>query len=305
MYFIKKIIKGVFSIYLISTISFFLISFIPGDPAITILGVDASYEKIIEFRNNFGLDEPILTRYVHWLKNAIIGNFGKSYRYDLPVKDLVLNTLPITLLVSIISLIIIFLVSVLLSFYLNSIKNRKLQKIYEIILGISISIPSFWLGIISIFIFSVILRLFISSYDGSILSLILPCIIISIPQVGLITMNIKENLYTETRQDYVKFLYSNGMSRRFLNRYILKNAILTTLPLLGLISLELITGIVIIEQIFSIPGIGRLLLSSIATRDIKLLQALIIYTSLAVIVINIVIDTLYFTLDKRIRMEEK
>ncbi len=219
----------------------------------------------------------------------------------MPVKDLVLETLPLTILISIISLLIIFLVSVILSFYINSIKNKKIQKIYEVILNIGIAIPTFWLGIIFIFIFSVILNLFITTYNGTIISLIIPCIIISIPQIALITLNIKANLYTETRMDYVKFLYSNGMNRKFLNMYILKNAILTTIPLFGLIVLELITGIVIVEQIFSIPGIGRLLLTSIAARDIKLLQALIIYTSMAVIIINLIIDLLYTMLDKRIR----
>ncbi|WP_067139871.1 ABC transporter permease [Oceanivirga salmonicida] len=302
MYFIKKILKGIFSIYIISTISFFIISLIPGDPATAILGVDATYEQILEFRSNFGLDEPILLRYIHWLKNVIMGDFGMSYRYDMPVKDLVLETLPLTILVSIISLLIIFFVSVILSFYINSIKNKKIKKIFEIILNISIAVPTFWLGIIFIFIFSVILNLFITSYNGTFVSLILPCIIISIPQIAFITLNIKANLYTETRLDYVKFLYSNGMNKRILNMYILKNAILTTIPLFGLIILELITGIVIVEQIFSIPGIGRLLLTSIATRDIKLLQALIIYTSLVVIIINLIIDLLYVSLDKRIRL---
>lgn len=304
MYYIKKLLKGIFSSYIISTITFFIISLIPGDPALLVLGLDANIEEIEQFRKSFGLDKNILYRYIEWIKSIIKGDFGISYRYNIPVKDLIASTLPITILITIISLLMIFFISIIFSFYLNKVKNKTVKKIYDIILGISISIPTFWLGVISIFIFSIVLKLFYIGYNGTISSLILPCIIISIPYIGIMTINIKENLYNEERQDYVKFLYSNGISIRYLSFYTLKNAIITTLPLFGLILIDLITGIVIVEKIFSIPGIGRLLLSAISNRDIKLLQGLIVYTSLCVIIINIVIDYLYGILDKRIRVDK-
>ncbi|VWL85264.1 ABC transporter permease [Oceanivirga miroungae] len=304
MYYIKKLLKGILSTYIISTVTFFLISLIPGDPALMILGIDANIEELERFRQSFGLDKNIFVRYIDWLYSLIKGDFGISYRYNLPVKELIAETLPVTILITIISLLIIFFTSVVFSFYLNKIKSKTLKKIYEIILGISISIPTFWLGVIFIFVFSIILKLFYIGYNGTVSSIVLPCVIISIPYIGIMTINLKENLYNEERQDYVKFLYSNGISIRYLNLYTLKNAIITTIPLFGIILIDLITGVVIVEKIFAIPGIGRLLLSSISNRDIRLLQGLIVYTSLCVIVINILIDYLYGILDKRIRVDK-
>ncbi|WP_068448926.1 ABC transporter permease [Caviibacter abscessus] len=300
MFYIKKIAKMIFSIYIISTISFFIISLIPGEPATSILGVDASYENLELLRKTLGLDKPLITRYFLWLKKAIMGDFGISFKYSQPVKDLILERLPLTIAISLISLAIIFTISILLSFYLN--KKKKYSKFWDIILNLSISIPSFWIGIIFIFVFSVMLRLTSVSYNNTITSLIFPCIIISIPKIGHITKNIKENLYVETRQEYVKYLYSNGMKLKYLNLYVLKNSLLQVLSIFGLIIIDLITGIVIVEQIFSIPGIGRLMTVAVYTRDIPLVQALIVYTSFVIILINFLVDVLYSVLDPRIKL---
>lgn len=305
MYYIKKIVKGIFNIYIITTISFFLISLIPGKPETVILGVDASQDRINVFRKAFNLDLPVFKRYIIWLKKIAVGDFGVSLKSQIPVKDLVLEKLPLTILITIISVIIIFLISIPLAFMLNKLKNKGKMKKYNKLLALSISIPSFWLAILVIYVFSVLLKLGGLSYDDNIFSLIIPCCIIAVPKIGQITYNLKKNLYHETRQEYIKYLYSNGMNMKYLNLYVLKNAILPVLPLIGLMVIDILTGVVIIEQIFSIPGIGRLLLISVYTRDIPLLQALIIYTSSAVVVINIVVDILYGVLDKRISMEDK
>lgn len=301
MYYLKRILHALLNVFIITSFSFFLISLIPGDIATTILGADAPIEQIELFRANFGLDKPLFIRYIDWFRGIFRGDFGISLKYGIPVKDLVYNSLKITFEIAIISICIIFIVSVILSFYTNQIKNRYISRFFDILLGIGIAIPSFWLSIISIFLFSVILRWFNIGYNGTLVSLIIPCLIISIPQISSITLNMKENIYYETRKDYIKFLYSNGMNIKYLNMYILKNSIITIIPLLGLVVLDIITGIVIVEQIFSIPGIGRLLLVSVYSRDIPLLQALIVYTSIAVILLNILIDIIYSILDKRIR----
>ena len=305
MYYLKKIINGIFSIYIITTISFFLISIIPGNPATVILGVDASQDRIDAFIRNFGLDKPLGIRYILWLKKVLHGDMGISLKLQIPVKELILDKLPITILTSLITLFIIFIVSIPLSFYLNKIKDEKIIKRWNKILALTISIPSFWLAILIIYIFSVVLKVAQLSYDDSIFSLFIPCLIISLSKIGQLTYNLKKNLYHETREEYIKYLYSNGMKLKYLNMYVLKNAILPVIPLIGLMLIDLITGVVIIEQIFAIPGIGRLLLLSVYTRDIPLLQGLIIYTSTAVIAINVVIDILYGLLDKRIVLGDK
>lgn len=301
MYYIKKALKSIFTIFIISIIAFLIISLIPGNPEVSVLGVDAPLEKQLLFRQTFELDKPIIQRYISWLLKIVKGDFGISFRYFIPVKDLIIDSLPTTLIITFISLTITITCSIILSFYLNKNKNKYIDNIFSVILGIAISIPSFCLGLLAIIIFSIYLKIFKMNYDGSIFSLILPCIIIAIPRIAHLTYNLKEKLYIETRQEYVKYLYTNGMSLRYLNMYILKNSIISILSILGLLVIDIITGILIVEQVFSIPGIGRLIISAVYSRDIPLIQALIIYTSICVIVINYIIDILYSVMDKRIK----
>ena len=301
MYYIKKALKSIFTIFIISIIAFLIISLIPGNPEVSVLGVDAPLEKQLLFRQTFELDKPIIQRYISWLLKIVKGDFGTSFRYFIPVKDLIIDSLPTTLIITFISLTITITCSIILSFYLNKNKNKYIDNIFSVILGIAISIPSFCLGLLAIIIFSIYLKIFKMNYDGSIFSLILPCIIIAIPRIAHLTYNLKEKLYIETRQEYVKYLYTNGMSLKYLNMYILKNSIISILSILGLLVIDIITGILIVEQVFSIPGIGRLIISAVYSRDIPLIQALIIYTSVCVIVINYIIDILYSVMDKRIK----
>ena len=154
------------------------------------------------------------------------------------------------------------------------------------------------------FVFGVILRLFSVGYNNSFTSLLLPCAVIAIPNIGVITRYIKSNLEYEMREEYIKYLFVNGMKMKWLNLYILKNSILPVVPLAGMMVIDLITGIVIIEQIFSIPGIGRLLITSVLTRDIPLIQGLIFYTSVVLVLINFFIDVIYSIIDPRIKEEK-
>jgi len=305
MLYIKKIAKMIFSIFLIGTLSFLLISLIPGDPSTATLGLESTPEELAAFRAAKGLDQNILVRYFSWLKGILVGNFGISFKYDEPVRDLILEKLPITLKVAFISIILVFLVSIPLSFLFYKTKNKYLKKIEDFLLGVSISVPSFWLGIIFMFVFGIILKWFTLGYDKSLKSLILPCIVVAIPKIGVITSFIKSNLEKEMRKEYIRYLYVNGLNMKWLNLYILKNSILSVIPLIGIMIIDLITGIVIIEQVFSIPGIGRLLVTSIANRDIPLVQGLIFYTSVVLVVINFFIDIVYTLVDPRIKGENQ
>lgn len=304
MYYIKKLVRMLLSLFFIGTFSFLLLEWIPGDPATSILGVEASAEDIENLRIQLGLHLSFEERYLSWLKEVLHGNLGVSFKYGESVSSLILERLPITLGIALCTILLIFVISIPLSFFLHSLKSKKLKKIGEFILGLSISIPSFWVGILFMYLFGIILRLVSTGYNGSYISLFLPCLVIAIPKIGWISTHLYSNLYKELREDYIKYFYSNGMKKSYLNYYILKNAILPVIPLTGMLLLELITGVVIIEQIFSIPGIGRLLVSSVFTRDIPLVQGLIFYTSTFLIITNFMIDVLYSFIDPRIRLGE-
>jgi peptide/nickel transport system permease protein len=140
-------------------------------------------------------------------------------------------------------------------------------------------------------------------YNNTLYSLLLPCIVIAIPNIGVFTSYIKNNLEIELREEYIKYLFVNGVKKFWLNIYILKNSIIPVIPLIGIMLIDLITGVVIIEQIFSIPGIGRLMITAVINRDLPLVQGLIFYTSVVLVVINFMIDILYSIVDPRIRSE--
>lgn len=303
MYYIKKIFKMIFSIYLIGTISFLLLELIPGDPALAILGVESSPEDIAILRETLGLNKTLGERYIQWGKGVLSGDFGNSFKYGEPVSNLILERLPLTLEIAILTVIIVLIVSIPLSFTIHKIKSKSIRKGIDFIVGLCISIPSFWLGIISMFLFSVILRWFSVGYNNTISSLILPCVVIAIPNIGVFTSYIKNNLETEMREEYVKYLFVNGVKKFWLNIYILKNSIIPIIPLIGIMLIDLITGVVIIEQIFSIPGIGRLMITAVINRDLPLVQGLIFYTSVVLVLINFIIDIVYSIIDPRIRSE--
>lgn len=303
MYYLKKIFKMIFSVYLIGTISFLLLEFIPGDPALAILGVESSPEDIAILRETLGLNKSFALRYLEWIKGVLSGNFGNSFKYGEPVTNLIMERLPLTLEIAFLTIFIVLVVSIPTSFIIHKIKNKRVKKIIDFLIGLCISIPSFWLGIIFMFLFSVILRWFSVGYNNTLASLILPCIVIAIPNIGVITSYIKNNLEIELREEYIKYLFVNGVNKFWLNFYILKNSIIPIIPLIGIMLIDLITGVVIIEQIFSIPGIGRLMITAVINRDLPLVQGLIFYTSVVLVVINFLIDIVYSIIDPRIRSE--
>lgn len=303
MYYIKKLFKMIFSIYLIGTISFLLLELIPGDPAMAILGVESTPEDIAIMREALGLNQGVFERYIHWGRNLLSGDLGNSFKYGEPVAQLIRERLPLTLEVAIITVIMVVIVSVPLSFSIYRIRNRYAKKIINFIIGLCISLPSFWIGIISMFIFGVILRWFSIGYNRSFTSLLMPCIVIAIPNIGVFTSYMRNNLDKELREEYIKYLYVNGVKKFWLNIYILKNSLIPIIPLLGILIIDLITGVVIVEQIFSIPGIGRLMVTAVVNRDLPLVQGIIFYTSAVLVIINFLIDVIYSLLDPRIRGE--
>lgn len=303
MYYIKKILKMIFSIYFIGTVSFLLLEFIPGDPALAILGLDATAEDIVLLREKLGLNQGVLERYIDWGKNLLHGDFGISFKYGESVSELIKERLPLTLIVTVITVIIVVVVSVPLSFAIYRITNKTAKKIINFLIGLCVSLPSFWIGIISMFVFGVILRWFSIGYNKSLSSLLLPCIVIAIPNIGVFTSYIKNNLDKELREEYIKYLYVNGVKKYWLNFYILKNSIIPIIPLVGILIIDLVTGVVIVEQIFSIPGIGRLMITAIINRDLPLVQGIIFYTSTVLVIINFFIDIIYSLIDPRIRGE--
>lgn len=310
-YILKRISTLIITLILISGVTFLAFNVIPGDPAVVMLGTDASPEKVDALRQELGLDQSLSQRYANWTIGIVKGDLGKSIRFSQPVKNIVAERIPVTLFLAILSLLLIFTISIPLGIFSAKNEGKLIDEVINIISQINISVPSFFLGIILILVFGITLKLFSPgkyiSYNkdfiGFIKYLIMPAIAIALPNIAVVVKYLRASVIKQKSQDYVRTAYSKGNKENaVLYRHILKNSLITIITLMGMIISGILGGSIIIEQLFSLPGLGSILVMSISTRDFPLTQALVIYFAFIVVFINFLVDMLYQIIDPRIRV---
>lgn len=306
----KKIVMMLLTLLFVSLLVFFAFSIIPSDPATTILGFDASQESIESLREEMGLNQPILIQYFKWIKGALIGELGNSYSYQISVKKLLQEKIIITCFLSGISFLLLLIVSIPLGIFSAKRKNHLIDRVITWICQINMAIPPFFIGIILTYVFGIVLHLFIPgqfiSYKENFLSfigyLILPAISIAIPKMAMTIKILRNTIVDEIEKDYVRTAYSRGNnSGRVFYKHILKNAFIPFITFIGMILTDLLVGSIIIEQVFGIPGLGRILLSSISNRDYPVVQAIILFICFFVLMINFLIEIIYQIVDPKVR----
>ena len=310
-YFIKKIITLIITLLFISLLTFTAFSVIPGDAAVSKLGVDASPEAIARVRAEYELDQPVLTRYVHWLGKALHGDFGQSYKYDtMTVTQLLQSRLPVTILLAVMSFIIIIVVSLPLGMLSARYAGKWLDVVINQVTQITMAIPSFFLGIILTVIFGLVLKVFqpggyVSMQEdpkGCIEYLILPAVAVALPKIEMVVKYLRNSVLSEMKKDYVRTAYSKGNSvNQVLYGHVLRNALIPVITFVAMVAAEILAGSLVIEQVFSIPGMGRLMITSISTRDYPVVQAAVLYITSIVVIINFLVDILYQLADPRVR----
>ena len=310
-YFIKKIITLIITLLFISLLTFTAFSVIPGDAAVSKLGVDASPEAIARVRAEYELDQPVLTRYVHWLGKALHGDFGQSYKYDtMTVTQLLQSRLPVTILLAVMSFIIIIVVSLPLGMLSARYAGKWLDVVINQVTQITMAIPSFFLGIILTVIFGLVLKVFqpggyVSMQEdlkGCIEHLILPAVAVALPKIAMVVKYLRNSVLSEMKKDYVRTAYSKGNSvNQVLYGHVLRNALIPVITFVAMVVAEILAGSLVIEQVFSIPGMGRLMITSISTRDYPVVQAAVLYITSIVVIINFLVDILYQLADPRVR----
>jgi len=311
----RRLAISVLTLFLVSILSFSAFRLIPGDAALIALGVEATEEQLQSFRAERGLDRSFGEQYVSWLGNFLSGNLGDSARFmGVSISGLITDRLPVTLALAGLSFMFIILIAVPVSLLSVKKENSLLDRIVTTLTAINISVPGFFLGILFIWIFGLILRLFV---PGAFVSfgespaaffayLIFPALAIALPNSALVIKFLRASIFRELQSDYARTAMSKGASRpHVLRRHVLKNASVPAITLLGMITGEILSGSIVIEQVFGIPGIGMLLLSSITARDYPLIQTLIIYIAFAVILANTLADIVLQLIDPRIRLAEK
>lgn len=311
MYILRRIILLITTILLVSIITFGVFQILPGDPVRTMLGTEADPTQIENLRSELGLDRPLYEQYVDWMKSLLTGQLGNSIRFSMPVKELLFDRLPVTMSLAGLTLIIVLIISLPLGMFAARRQNKLSDVSLSTVTQIGMAVPSFWLGMMLILYIGLQFSFFkISGYipwtqsvAGALSTLILPALTIAIPQIAVNFRYVRTAILEQVQLDYVRTIRSKGMSEQnVMYKHVLKNSMIPILTVFGLIMAEVVAGTIIVEQVFSLPGIGQLLITAISNRDFPLVQGIVMYITVAVVMINFIVDVLYSVLDPRIRL---
>jgi len=311
MKFIKKIISLALTIIIISICAFFAFQVIKGDPATSKLGTSATPERIETLREEMGLNKPITQQYGIWLSNFVRGDMGTSYSYDMAVKELIGDKFVITILLTTMSMFFLLVTGIPLGVISAKYKGRTLEKVLTTINQLFMAFPPFFLGILLTFFFGLILKWFKpggyisyrTNFTGFISYMILPAIAIAIPRSAMVAQLLKNSIGSELKLGYVRTAFSKGNTRgKVLYSHVLKNALMPVITYLAFLIADIVAGSIIMEQVFSIPGIGRLLISSIYNRDYPVIQSIVVCIGILVVVVNFIVDVSYRLFDPRVEI---
>lgn len=311
-YILKKLATLIVTLFIVSLLAFLAFQVIPGDPTTKLLGTEATPEAVEALRAELGLDQPVLVRYWSWLTGFVRGDFGESYSYRMSVGEMLADKLPVTFLLTILSFLFTVVLSVPLGILAGSARSKALDVIITALDQVVMSVPPFFLGILATFLFGTLFHLFVpgnfvsyqDSWAGCLSYLILPALSIAIPRIAMTVKMLRSSILGEQEKDYVRTARSRGAGRvRVMTRHVLKNALLPAITFLAVSAAEIMTGSIIIEQVFTIPGISRLLLASISSRDFPVVQAIVVILAAWIVIVNFAADLLYQLVDPRIRLK--
>lgn len=311
-YTLKKIFTLIITLFIVSLLAFLAFQVIPGDPTTKMLGTEASPEAVAALRAELGLDRPIPVRYLNWLTDFLAGDMGTSYSYNMPVEDMLADKLPVTALLTLMSFLFTVVLSIPLGILAGSVQNKIVDRLITALDQIVMSVPPFFVGILACFFFGLTLRLFVpgsfvsytDSWSQCLSYLIFPALSIALPRIAMTVKMLRGAILQELGQDYVRTSRSRGERRSLVLRtHVLRNALIPTITFLAVSMAEIMTGTIIIEQVFTIPGIGRLLMASINNRDFPVVQAIVVILAAWIVIVNFVADLLYQLVDPRIRLK--
>ena len=294
-----------------SLLIFLLLEILPGDPAAVILGVGAQEDTLRALRAELGLDLPAPVRYLNWLGEVLQGDLGRSYTYDTPVQELLLNRVELSLPLALLAILLSTGIAIPLGVFAAS-QHRKVAD--SGIMGFSqlgVAVPNFWFAILLILLFSVKLGWFsaggFAGWDAgwfpALKSLVLPAVALALPQAAILARVTRSSVLETVQEDYIRTARAKGLSRsQALWRHAVRNALIPVVTILGLQLSFLLAGTIIIENVFYLPGVGRLLFQAIAQRDLMVVKNLVLVLAATVVLINFLVDLLYAVLDPRLRL---
>ena len=293
-------------LFVVSLAAFFVIRLVPGDPARLMLGEKATNEAVAAIRLKLGLDEPLYIQYMKFMQGVFHLDFGNSLKFQRPVIELIVQRLPVTLMLTVMSTLFAVIISVPVGYFSGMHKAGVFDRITNVFTLVIIALPTFWVGLMLLIFFGIYLKILPvgglgEGVAGYLKSFILPAFTQSLMTSALLIRNGRNSVVDIITQDYVDFARSKGVGERDIKyRHILKNAMISTVTLLSMRMAYMLGGSVIIESVFALPGLGKLTIDSIYARDYTVVQAVVLIFAVVVMVINLLTDVLYSILDPRV-----
>ncbi len=293
-----------------TVIIFLVLEVLPGDPAEIMLGLNAQPDTVAALRHELGLDRPALLRYLDWVGGFLTGNLGVSYTYSVPVSDLVAERAVVSLPLAVIALVLSTVIAIPIGVVAATYRGRWQDAGIMGLTQVGIAIPNFWFAILLVFVFSVSLRLLPSGgfpgWDAGLLpalkALVLPAVALALPQASILARVMRSALLDALAEDYVRTARAKGLTRRAtLWRHAVGNALIPVLTILGLQFSFLIAGTIIIENVFYLPGLGRLIFQAINQRDLIVVKSVVVLLVAAVVAVTFLVDIAYAAADPRLR----
>ncbi|MDF2810545.1 MAG: peptide transporter [Microvirga sp.] len=292
-----------------SLVVFALMQILPGDPAAVILGVNAQSDTLAALQKQLGLDQPLWLRYVEWIGGFFVGDLGTSYTYSVPVLDLIAPRVIVTLPLALLAMTLSITVAIPVGVYAASKRGQAGDVLSMGVAQVGVAVPNFWLGLLLILLFALTLGWFPASgfagwEDGiwtGLRSLVLPAVALALPLAAILARVTRSSVIETMNEDFVRTARAKGLTRRAtLWRHAVPNALIPVVTIIGLQFSFLLAGTIIIENVFNLPGLGRLVFQSIAQRDLIAVQSLVTLLAASVIAVNFLVDLAYGIIDPRL-----
>ena len=311
LYFLTRRLASLFLTLALSTVViFFVMEIVPGDPALIILGTGVTEESLAALREQMGLNQPMITRYLQWVSGMLVGDFGVSYSYSVPVSELIAERVVVSLPLAIIALFLSTLIAIPTGIYAASKRGKATDTSIMGLTQLGIAVPNFWLAILLIYVFAIYLKIvpaggfpgWENGFIPALKSLLLPAVALALPQAAILSRVTRSALLEALGEDYIRTARAKGLTRSMvLWRHALRNAMIPVLTIMGLQFAFLLAGTIIIENVFYLPGLGRMVFQAITQRDLIVVESTIVLLVGAVITINFLVDLTYAWVDPRLQ----
>jgi peptide/nickel transport system permease protein len=309
---VSRLLSALPILLIVSLITFAMIHLIPGDPAAAIAGLSATPEQIANIRHDLGLDQPLATQFVRWYANLLHGDLGRSLLLGQPVLEATLFRLPVTIGLSLYALVITLVIGLVTGVLAALRQNTWIDQAAMMFAMIGISLPNFYLGLLMIILFAVDLGWlpsggYVSLWDnplGWLAGMTMPAVSLALLLAGLLARITRSTMLEVLRQDYIRTARAKGLPRRLVVvKHALSNALIPIVTVIGIIVSLLISGSVVTETLFSIPGVGQLLTQAVLNRDYPMVQGGLLIVTALLVLVNIGVDVIYAFLDPRVRYD--